>query len=51
MLDRKCLDVRRKLVVPAEKYVADRPTDTFKRTQGRESTPNFPIKTSQIDLA
>ena len=50
-LDRQCLDVRRKLVVPAEKYVADRPTDSFKRTENRESTPSRPIKTAQLDLA
>uniref|UniRef100_H2ZLS4 Tektin n=1 Tax=Ciona savignyi TaxID=51511 RepID=H2ZLS4_CIOSA len=50
-LDNQCVDVRRKLVVPAEKYVAERPRDSFTRTQGRESTPLNPIKTSQLDLA
>nr|CAB3266895.1 tektinB1 tektin B1 [Phallusia mammillata] len=50
-LDNQCVDIRRKLVVPAEKYVAQQPRDTFKRTQGRHSTPTSPIKISQLDLA
>uniref|UniRef100_A0A8C5LTR0 Tektin n=1 Tax=Leptobrachium leishanense TaxID=445787 RepID=A0A8C5LTR0_9ANUR len=45
-LDNKCLDVRRKLTVPAEKYV---PTlDTFNRTTNRNLSP---IKSSQLELA
>jgi len=47
-LDNACVDVRRKLVVPAEKYVAQSPEDSFKRTAGRESTP---VKLAQLDLA
>lgn len=50
-LDRRCVDIRRKLIVPAETFVAQRPTDNFTRTQDRRSTPVSPIKTSQLDLA
>lgn len=50
-LDKKCLDVRRKLTVPAEKYVADIPPDTFHRSVDRESTPMQLIKTEQLALA
>nr|XP_039257130.1 tektin-2-like [Styela clava] len=49
-LDRRCVDVRRKLIVPAETFVAERPSDDFSRTQQRRSTPVSPIKTSQLDL-
>lgn len=45
-LDNKCLDVRRKLTVSAEKYV---PTlDTFNRTTNRTLSP---IKSRQLELA
>ncbi|NXR13981.1 TEKT2 protein, partial [Semnornis frantzii] len=43
VLDNKCMDSRRKLVVPAEKFVPE--VDTFNRTTNRE------LKNKQLELA
>ncbi|NXX47893.1 TEKT2 protein, partial [Tricholaema leucomelas] len=43
VLDKKCVDSRRKLVVPAEKFVPE--VDTFNRTTNRE------LKNKQLELA
>ncbi|KAM8976497.1 tektin-2 [Pelodytes ibericus] len=45
-LDNKCLDVRRKLTLPAEKYTAC--LDTFNRTTNRNLSP---LKSRQLELA
>ncbi|XP_053313181.1 tektin-2 [Spea bombifrons] len=45
-LDNKCLDVRQKLTMPAEKYVAT--LDTFNRTTNRNLSP---LKSRQLELA
>ena len=46
LLDTKCMDTRRKLVVPAEKFVPE--VDTFTRTTNRTLSP---LKTCQLELA
>ncbi|XP_044527442.1 tektin-2 [Gracilinanus agilis] len=46
MLDTKCMDIRRKLTVPAEKYVPE--VDTFNRTSNRTLSP---LKGRQLELA
>ncbi|XP_057640754.1 tektin-2 [Chionomys nivalis] len=46
LLDTKCMDARRKLTVPAEKYVPQ--VDTFTRTTNRILSP---LKTCQLELA
>ncbi|NXW90487.1 TEKT2 protein, partial [Alopecoenas beccarii] len=46
VLDNKCMDSRRKLVVPAEKFVPE--VDTFNRTMNR---PLSPLKNGQLELA
>ncbi|KAK2546334.1 Tekt2 [Columba livia] len=46
VLDNKCTDSRRKLVVPAEKFVPE--VDTFNRTTNR---PLSPLKNGQLELA
>ncbi|XP_071655302.1 tektin-2 isoform X2 [Patagioenas fasciata] len=46
VLDNKCMDSRRKLVVPAEKFVPE--VDTFNRTTNR---PLPPLKNGQLELA
>jgi len=43
-LDRKCMDLRQKLTVPAQEYVAKLPSDVSNRIQDRDSTPNHPVK-------
>lgn len=45
LLDTKCMDTRRKLKVPAEKFVPQ--VDTFKRTTNRTLSP---FKTCQLEL-
>ncbi|XP_052574283.1 tektin-2 [Peromyscus californicus insignis] len=45
LLDTKCMDARRKLKVPAEKFVPQ--VDTFKRTTNRTLSP---FKTCQLEL-
>ncbi|XP_063300548.1 tektin-2 [Pelobates fuscus] len=45
-LDNRCLDVRQKLTVPAEKYVQS--LDTFNRTTNRNLSP---LKIHQLELA
>ncbi|KAL8220534.1 UNVERIFIED_CONTAM: Tektin-2, partial [Gekko kuhli] len=46
ILDNKCLDSRRKLTVPAEKFVPE--VDTFNRTTNRTLSP---LKSRQLELA
>ncbi|XP_006886506.1 PREDICTED: tektin-2 [Elephantulus edwardii] len=46
LLDTKCLDIRRKLTVPAEKFVPE--VDTFTRTTNRTLSP---LKSRQLELA
>ena len=46
VLDNKCMDSRRKLVVPAEKFVPE--VDTFNRTTNRALSP---LKNGQLELA
>ncbi|XP_036767806.1 tektin-2 isoform X2 [Manis pentadactyla] len=46
LLDTKCMDTRRKLTVPAEKFVPE--VDTFSRTTNRTLSP---LKTCQLELA
>ncbi|XP_044853415.1 tektin-2 isoform X2 [Mauremys mutica] len=46
MLDNKCMDSRRKLTVPAEKFVPE--VDTFNRTTNRILSP---LKSRQLELA
>ncbi|MBZ3870417.1 Tektin-2 [Sciurus carolinensis] len=46
LLDAKCMDTRRKLTVPAEKFVPQ--VDTFNRTTNRTLSP---LKTCQLELA
>nr|XP_002720733.1 tektin-2 [Oryctolagus cuniculus]XP_051688149.1 tektin-2 [Oryctolagus cuniculus] len=46
LLDTKCLDTRRKLTVPAEKFVPE--VDTFTRTTNRTLSP---LKSCQLELA
>ncbi|KAM5247158.1 tektin-2 [Ctenodactylus gundi] len=46
LLDTKCMDVRRKLTVPAEKFVPQ--VDTFTRTTNRTLNP---LKSCQLELA
>lgn len=46
LLDTKCMDTRRKLMVPAEKFVPQ--VDTFTRTTNRILSP---LKTCQLELA
>ncbi|KAF6345815.1 tektin 2 [Rhinolophus ferrumequinum] len=46
LLDTKCMDTRRKLTVPAEKFVPA--VDTFTRTTNRTLSP---LKSCQLDLA
>ncbi|XP_012979296.1 tektin-2 [Mesocricetus auratus] len=46
LLDTKCMDARRKLTVPAEKFVPQ--VDTFTRTTNRTLSP---LKTCQLELA
>uniref|UniRef100_A0A8C3BYP8 Tektin n=1 Tax=Cairina moschata TaxID=8855 RepID=A0A8C3BYP8_CAIMO len=46
VLDNKCMDSRRKLVVPAEKFVPE--VDTFNRTTNRAPSP---LKNGQLELA
>ncbi|XP_053123198.1 tektin-2-like isoform X3 [Hemicordylus capensis] len=46
LLDNKCVDSRRKLTVPAEKYVPE--VDTFNRTTNRTLSP---LKSRQLELA
>ncbi|XP_012620685.1 tektin-2 [Microcebus murinus] len=46
LLDTKCMDTRRKLTVPAERFVPE--VDTFTRTTNRTLTP---LKSCQLELA
>nr|XP_025960395.1 tektin-2 [Dromaius novaehollandiae] len=46
VLDNKCMDSRRKLTVPAEKFVPE--VDTFNRTTNRTLSP---LKSRQLELA
>lgn len=46
LLDTKCMDTRRKLMVPAEKFVPQ--VDTFTRTTNRTLSP---LKRCQLELA
>ncbi|KAM7097669.1 tektin-2 isoform 1-T5 [Molossus nigricans] len=46
LLDTKCMDTRRKLTVPAEKFMPE--VDTFTRTTNRTLSP---LKSCQLDLA
>ncbi|XP_020015217.1 tektin-2 [Castor canadensis] len=46
LLDKKCMDTRRKLTVPAEKFVPQ--VDTFTRTSNR---PLSPLTTCQLERA
>ncbi|XP_016075344.1 PREDICTED: tektin-2 [Miniopterus natalensis] len=46
LLDTKCMDTRRKLTVPAEKFVPE--VDTFSRTTNRTLSP---LKSCQLQLA
>ncbi|XP_006867595.1 PREDICTED: tektin-2 [Chrysochloris asiatica] len=46
LLDTKCMDTRRKLTVPAEKFVPE--VDTFTRTTHRTLSP---LKSRQLELA
>ncbi|KAM6235687.1 tektin-2 isoform 3-T3 [Spheniscus humboldti] len=46
VLDNKCMDSRRKLVVPAEKFVPE--VNTFNRTANRALSP---LKNGQLELA
>ncbi|XP_053432522.1 tektin-2 isoform X2 [Nycticebus coucang] len=46
LLDSKCMDTRRKLTVPAEKFVPE--VDTFTRTTNRTLSP---LKSCQLQLA
>ncbi|KAL0604810.1 Tektin-2 [Plecturocebus cupreus] len=46
LLDTKCVDTRRKLTVPAEKFVPE--VDTFTRTTNRTLSP---LKSCQLELA
>nr|XP_012295174.1 tektin-2 isoform X2 [Aotus nancymaae] len=46
LLDTKCMDTRRKLTVPAEKFVPE--VDTFTRTTNRTLNP---LKSCQLELA
>ncbi|XP_004678853.1 PREDICTED: tektin-2 [Condylura cristata] len=46
LLDTKCMDTRRKLTVPAEKFVPE--VDTFSRTTNRTLSP---LKSCQLELA
>ncbi|XP_010593509.2 tektin-2 isoform X2 [Loxodonta africana] len=46
LLDTKCMDTRRKLTVPAEKFVPE--VDTFTRTTNRTLSP---LKSRQLELA
>ncbi|KAG8143058.1 hypothetical protein E2320_000335, partial [Naja naja] len=46
VLDNKCMDGRRKLTVPAEKFVPE--VDTFNRTTNRTLSP---LKSRQLELA
>ncbi|XP_019582079.1 tektin-2 [Rhinolophus sinicus] len=46
LLDTKCMDTRRKLTVPAEKFVPE--VDTFNRTTNRTLSP---LKSCQLELA
>lgn len=46
LLDTKCMDIRRKLTVPAEKFVPE--VDTFTRTTNRTLSP---LKVCQLELA
>lgn len=46
LLDNKCMDGRRKLTVPAEKFVPE--VDTFNRTTNRTLSP---LKSRQLELA
>ncbi|XP_008058159.1 tektin-2 [Carlito syrichta] len=46
LLDAKCMDTRRKLTVPAEKFVPE--VDTFTRTTNRTLSP---LKSCQLELA
>ncbi|XP_023614291.1 tektin-2 [Myotis lucifugus] len=46
LLDTKCMDTRRKLTVPAEKFVPE--VDTFNRTTNRTLSP---LKSCQLQLA
>jgi len=50
-LDRKSLDVRRRLKVPAEKFVETLPRDEFTRTFTDASTTDALVKLKQLDLA
>ncbi|XP_036603273.1 tektin-2 [Trichosurus vulpecula] len=45
LLDNKCIDIRRKLTIPAEKFVPE--VDTFNRTTNRCLAP---LKNLQLDL-
>ncbi|XP_037005544.2 tektin-2 isoform X3 [Artibeus jamaicensis] len=46
LLDTKCMDIRRKLTVPAEKFTPE--VDTFTRTTNRTMSP---LKRCQLELA
>ncbi|XP_054427526.1 tektin-2 [Pteronotus mesoamericanus] len=46
LLETKCMDIRRKLTVPAEKFVPE--VDTFTRTTNRTMSP---LKSCQLELA
>ncbi|XP_068924297.1 tektin-2 isoform X2 [Petaurus breviceps papuanus] len=45
LLDKKCMDTRRKLTVPAEKFVPE--VDTFNRTTNRKLAP---LKSRQLEM-
>lgn len=50
-LDRKSLDLRARLTVPAEKFVEQLPRDDFTRTFTDQSTTDAMVKLKQLDLA
>jgi len=50
-IDNKCMDIRRRLTVPAEKFVENLPRDHFTRTFTDQSTTDAMVKLKQLDLA
>jgi len=50
-LDRKCLDVRRQLCIPAARFVEQLPRDSFTRSYDPDSYPGYEAKLKQMDLA
>lgn len=50
-IDRKCLDVRRRLTVPSNKFVEKLPRDDFNRSFTDQATTDAQVKLKQLDLA